>query len=64
MEKPLTAAMDNLLAYKLGKIAREAGNEKRTDVGDYIDRGLILRRLLEENGFSLIYVPPTEEKGC
>ena len=52
MGKPLTAAMDNLLAYRLGKIAREAGGT-RTDVGDDIDRGLILHHLLDEAGFVL-----------
>jgi len=50
----LSSLMDNVLASTLGDIAREAGSN-RTDVGDSIDRGLILRRLLEEKGFSLIY---------
>jgi hypothetical protein len=54
--KPLTAAMDNVLAWKLGEVAREAGNPRRTDVGDLIDRGLILRRLLEEYGFYIIKI--------
>jgi len=53
-EKHLTMTMDNVLAWRLGEVAREAGNPKRTDVGDLIDRGLILRRLLEEKGFYLI----------
>ena len=52
--KPLDCGMDNVLAWRLGKVANEAGNPQRTDVGDYIDRGLILRRLLEEAGFLLI----------
>jgi hypothetical protein len=55
--KPLTAAMDNVLASKLGKVAVAAGDPKRTDVGDSIDRGLILRRLLEEAGFGLVVLP-------
>ena len=52
--EPLTSAMDNRLAWSLGEVAAEAGNQDRTDVGDLIDRGLILRRLLEENGFLLV----------
>ena len=44
----------NLRAWKLGKIAREAGNPKRKDVGDLIDRGLILERLLNAQGFELV----------
>lgn len=51
--EPLTAAMNNVLASRLGRVAREAGNQDRIDVGDSIDRGLILRRLLEEAGFEL-----------
>jgi len=51
--RELDAGMDNVLAYRLGKIASEAGNPNRHDVGDEIDRGLILRRLLEEKGFVL-----------
>ena len=45
---------NNLLAYRLGLIASEAGDPNRSDVGDEIDRGLILRRLLEESGFYLM----------
>ena len=51
--EPLTPFMDNVLASRLGKVARAAGTSKRTDVGDDIDRGLILLRLLEDDGFSL-----------
>jgi len=52
--KPLTAAMNNVLASKLGGIAREAGKHNPLGVGDSIDRGLILRRFLEEQGFYLV----------
>jgi len=52
--KPLTATMDNVLASKLGHVALQAGSRKRKDIGDSIDRGLVLRRLLEEQGFYLI----------
>lgn len=49
----LTSAMDNVLASRLGGVALNAGNPKRDGVGDSIDRGLILRRLLEEAGFEI-----------
>lgn len=52
MNEPLNRFMDNVLAYKLGKICMEAASPQQK-VGDYIDRGLILRRLLEEGGFQL-----------
>lgn len=42
--------MDNTVAYTLGEIVREV---EKHDIGDDIDRGLVLRRLLEENGFTL-----------
>lgn len=51
--EPLTATMDNVLAMRLGEIARRAGDPERRDVGDFIDRGLILLRLLRENGFEV-----------
>ena len=51
---PISAAMNNVLASKLGNIALDAGNPKRSGVGDSIDRGLILRRLLEEEGFYIV----------
>jgi hypothetical protein len=44
----------NLRASYLGEIARAAGNSKRKDVGDSIDRGLILERLLKEAGFLIL----------
>ncbi len=55
MDKPLTSAMDNVLASKLGAIVREVGMQHE-NIGDSIDRGLILRRRLEEEGFGLITV--------
>lgn len=51
--KTLTASMNNRDAWRLGEVANKAmAPEQR--VGDYIDRGLILRRLLEEEGYLLI----------
>lgn len=52
-KRPLTAAMDNVLAWRMGKVANEAMDRKQR-VGDYIDRGLILLRLLNEAGFDVI----------
>lgn len=52
--KPLSSAMDNVDAWRLGEVAQKAGGPSRKDVGDYIDRGLILRRLLEEKGYLII----------
>lgn len=52
--KALDSGMDNVFAWRLGEIALDAGDPKRKDVGDLIDRGLILRRLLEEKGFLLV----------
>ncbi|MDB5555458.1 MAG: hypothetical protein JWL86_5442 [Rhizobium sp.] len=49
--RPLTCSMPNQFASKMGSIARDAGATGRTDVGDDIDRGLILLRLLTEAGF-------------
>lgn len=50
----LDSGMSNILAWRLGEIASEAGDPKLKGVGDHIDRGLILRRLLEEKGFFLV----------
>ena len=48
----LTAAMSNVLASRLGGVAVKAMSPEQS-VGDSIDRGLILRRLLEEAGFEV-----------
>lgn len=53
----LTAAMPNEYAYCLGDIALVAGATDRKDVGDLIDRGLILRRILDEEGFLIVRKP-------
>lgn len=56
---PLTAAMPNTLASKLGAVALQAASSDQP-VGDSIDRGLILLRLLEEAGFILSLAPDNE----
>lgn len=48
----LDCGMNNQLAWRLGEIASDAGDPER-DVGDHIDRGLILLRLLNESGFQV-----------
>lgn len=55
--KPLTSAVDNVIASRMGRIAVIAGDKDRTDVGDSIDRGLVLLRLLDEIGLSVILKP-------
>lgn len=40
--KILDCSMNNVLASRLGKVALQAGDPLRADVGDSIDRGLIL----------------------
>ena len=49
--KPLSSSMDNVIASRLGRIARQAG--VTDSAGDDIDRGLILLRLLGEAGLEL-----------
>ena len=56
-KRELTASMDNVFASRLGQIALEAGSVDRKDVGDSIDRGLILLRLLNEKGFTVSAEP-------
>lgn len=51
MNEPLTAMMDNVYASRLGRIADIAARQR---VGDSIDRGLILLRLLRQNGFTVL----------
>lgn len=52
--QPLTAAMDNVLAWRLGRAANAAAADS---AGDLIDRGLSLRRHLENEGFAVIELP-------
>lgn len=54
---PLDANAPNVLVGKLGEIAREVGDPNRKDVGDTIDRGLILLRVLREHGFVVAVKP-------
>lgn len=51
--RELNASMPNTLAWRLGEVALAAGDPQRKDVGDQIDRGLILLRLLNEKGFKV-----------
>jgi hypothetical protein len=56
MTQPLNAAMDNVLAWRLGEVANKAMAPDQK-AGDYIDRGLILLRLLNEAGFDVSVKP-------
>ena len=49
--KLLDKFIGNVDAMTLGQIALEVGKPDHPAVGDSIDRGLILRRRLEEEGF-------------
>jgi hypothetical protein len=49
---PSDGSADNDTAWQLGVISREAGAEH---VGDPIDHGLRLLRLLSENGFDVYW---------
>jgi len=60
--KPLDPGMDNVIASRMGEVAMSAGSRTRTDVGDNIDRGLILLRLLKEQGLSVIISPEDSDK--
>lgn len=55
--RPLDAGMPNDDAFVLGCVARAAGHPGRSDVGDAIDRGLILARLLREYGYGVVRLP-------
>ena len=58
MERKVTGN-DNVDAWRLGEIALQAGGQ-RDDVGDFIDRGLILIRLLKEKGYTIVSSNPGE----
>ena len=53
--RELTAAMDNVLAWRLGEAFSATSKET---VGDFIDRGLALRHHLQEKGFGVVQTDP------
>lgn len=56
MENELTQeSTNNIVAYRLGKVGLKLIRCSETEVGDEIDRGLILLRLLNESGFKIVY---------
>jgi len=57
-DRQLTPSMSNTIAYRLGRISQEVGTQ-HDGIGDFIDRGLILLRRLNEEGFYVI----TDEPG-
>lgn len=51
----LTAGMDNVLAWRIGRAVCAAF---KAPAGDYIDRGLALREILEKEGIGLVQLDP------
>jgi hypothetical protein len=62
MSDSLTSSMDSVDAINLGTVAKEVGTQT-SGIGDSIDRGLILRRRLEEEGYLLIKAKPEHVYG-
>ena len=54
MPKEVTTFSDNVLVSRIGKHAWDIGNNKHGG-GDHIDHGLIMIRLLREQGFTISY---------
>lgn len=48
-------SMGNIIAYKLGKVGLELIRYPEASIGDEIDRGLVLLRLLNESGFKILH---------
>jgi hypothetical protein len=57
----LTALMDNVVAYRLGRVGLQLMEYPKEKIGDEIDRGLVLRRLLEEAGFGVVVLPKVQD---
>lgn len=58
-QKPMTYKDNqpgNLDAWRIGEACRQAADDPRC--GDYIDRGLILLRELEEMGYGIVKLTP------
>ncbi len=53
--KQLNALSDNVLVYRVGRIAREVADDKTS--GDEIDRGLLLIKRLDDAGFTINQKP-------
>lgn len=51
MAKPLTSAMDNVLAWRMGEALSKA---RQHSAGDYIDVGLALLHELNAAGFDVV----------
>lgn len=52
-KKEITRFSSNIIMSTLSDIVLEVADPDRSDIGDSIDRGLILVRVLKENGFCL-----------
>lgn len=62
--RPLNCACPNIVAGRMGRAALEAGDRARADVGDNIDRGLILLRLLNEAGLTVSITAKSPPQGA
>lgn len=52
----LTPSMSNVTASRLGRVGLQFVNYPKEKIGDSIDAGLVLRRLLEESGFGIVMI--------
>lgn len=54
-DNAITESMNNDMAHKIGMVGNQLMHYPKEKIGDEIDRGLVLRRLLEEAGFTLTW---------
>lgn len=55
--KFFSASMNNLVAHRLGVVGLDLMRYPAEKIGDAIDRGLVLRRLMDEAGFGIVVIP-------
>jgi hypothetical protein len=58
----LDSGMSNLTAHKLGGAALKFTKYPREKIGDEIDRGLVLCRILREAGFGIVLLSETNDR--
>ena len=56
---PDSGLMNNIMAYRLGLVGLKLIRYPEQEIGDEIDRGLVLCRLLNESGFKIVYEKTT-----
>ena len=63
--RTLDGAADNLTVYRLARIVNRASTAQTAEgVGDEIDRGLMLLKLLREEGFLVVQLEEGEHAIC